>query len=629
MAHPVRSLTRFFALASVVAAAACGGDDPAPVAADAGTADAGTTRPPAVASPRCASADEAPFRTDDGGHACTRVGAAAAAAAGEWPDVADAPQPVVYVRPGATGGTGTRDAPLGDLAAALSMSPPPASVLLARGSFALAAPLSVTSGNVLIQGAGSDATVLVPAAGTEALRVGGAGPTVVTLVGLAVRYAAQPPATTSALSLGGAGATLRARDVLLTAPGRGVDASGGATLCAERLSITGAAGKGVVLTGGAHAYLRSALVRGSGSTGVSVSRSHLVLLDSLVSGNGHDGVALVGADVGAACTDDAGCPSGPACEGFLTGVTRARTCAIGLSSVSPGRACVSVDVLERVALLGNAVTGVRAQRTLPDAAELAVEGGAAVFRAPGPVLRAARLVVADTRAPAGGGAGGDGVYVGPGATLDLDVSTAMTGAQTGRMSEVIQSDRVGVLVDGDPPTAADVPNLYRAGSSVAIMGARIASNRGPGIFVQQRSALRSVAFSEVNDNFALGIGATTGATVATLQDNQFISTRLGALTLAGAAAPVTVGDGVSIVSAGSGRALLQDNQFISNERAGLLLAGGAARLAGRNVGSGNRFGVALLAGATVEGTSAEIVGASAPPTDLPYVERSLGSAAGP
>ena len=84
---------RTAALASLVGA--CGGADP--------VADAGADAPPTHAVPTCPGLDEAPLRRPDGSHRCTPVGASTAPATDEWPDLAGAPAPVVYVRPGGTG----------------------------------------------------------------------------------------------------------------------------------------------------------------------------------------------------------------------------------------------------------------------------------------------------------------------------------------------------------------------------------------------------------------------------------------------------------------------------------------------------------------------------------------------
>lgn len=598
----------------------CSGD--AQDAPDAG----GVARLPRLSAPGCTSPAEAPFRAEDGGHHCAPVGASTTAAANEWPDTTGAAEPVVYVRAESTG-TGARDAPFGDLGAALRASPAARTVVLARGTHPLTATQSLNR-TVTIVGAGPSDTRLVAPPAMSALAVQAtASAVVVTLVGVSVRYEAPPSgaSTPAALAVTGGQAHLQLREVVIEQPGRGVAVTEGATLCAERLTVIRATDTGVQLQAGAHAYLKNVAVRESGGAGVSAGRSHVVLDASFVASNRHDGVSIVGAVTGGACRTDAECAAAPACEGFLTGLSHARSCvALSATGATPS-VCASVDELRDVVLRGNTVTGLRAQRARPTDAEVSAGMGGAVFAAPGPVVRASRVVVAGTRAPTDGSVGGDGVYVGPGATLSLDPGASPTAETRGRLSEIVANARVGLLVDGDAATDTTVPNANRVGARMDAQGASVVSNHGPGVFVQNRSSVGRFAFSVVGDNAAVGFGLTTGSSVAFFQDDQFIDTRAATLTLVTGTSTVrvTTGDGVSLANP-AGEALFQDDQFIGNERVGLLVAGGTARLMGTNQGARNGYGVAALEDANLVGASTAIAGVVAvAPRTLAYLRDSL------
>lgn len=616
---------RAFVLAVVGLASGCGGDTQ-------DTPDAGgVTRPPRLSAPSCTQPGEAPFRAQDGGHRCAPVGASTTAAANEWPDTQGAAEPVVYVRAGSTGTQGTRDAPFGDLGAALRASTTARTVVLARGTHTLTATQSLDR-SVTILGAGPSDTRLVAPPAMSALTVQAtATAVVVTLVGVTVRYEAPPSGASvpAALAVAGEQASLRLREVVIEQPGRGVAVAEGATLCAERVTVTRAASSGVQLQTGAHAYLKSVAVRESGGAGVSAGRSHVVLEGSFLANNRYDGVSIVGAATGGACRADAECAAAPACEGFLTGASHVRACAAQSVAGAMPSVCVSVNELRDVVLLGNTVTGLRAQRARPTDAETAAGIGGAVFAAPGPIVRASRVVVAGTRAPTDGSAGGDGLYIGPGASLSLDPGVSPSSETRGSFSEIVANERVGLLVDGDATSDTTVPNVNRVGARMDALGASVVSNRGPGVFVQNRSRVNRFAWSVVGDNAAVGFGLTTGSSVAFFQDDQFIDTRVATLTLVTGTSTVrvTTGDGVSLANP-AGEAFFQDDQFIGNERVGLLVAGGTVRLMGANTGTRNGYGIASLEDANIVGASAAIAGVVAvAPRAIAYLRDSFTSAA--
>lgn len=571
---------------AVLCVAACDGGDAA--------RDAGPP-PPRYAAPTCPGELEAPLRQPDGAHRCARVGAPAPPAAGDWPDATGAAAPVVYVRAGALG-DGSRDAPFGDLRAALGGAP--ATVVVARGTLALDAPLVLTR-SVTIRGAGAGATALQGAG----VRVSAAGAAVaVTLAGLTVRV--DPAAPQPAVEAEGAGAVLTLREVALEGGADGLRALAGAAVCASEVSARGARRRGLVATGGAALFLRAVAVRGNGEAGVIVDRSHLHLERSLVAANGRDGVAIRGALRGEACAADADCAGPSPCAGFeLT-----RRCAADFGAAA-ARRCRSVDIVTDVAVLGNAVTGLRASRSSPTAAEVAAGTSDAILGWAGPQVLGARVVIAGTRALAGA-PGGDGLYVGPTATVALDPDVS-SDAERGLASELVANARAGALVDGDR-NAADgpVPPALRQAGHVVLGGARVASNGGPGLYVQERAVADRIAYTEVADNVALGLGVTSGGGVPLMVCNRFVGTRVGVITPEEPTArPFSVGDGASLAQgAGTGgRTRIVDSEFSDNGRFGLVFDGYDATLddgaRGGNRGVGNAYGLAVYGAARVDGTT--------------------------
>lgn len=586
-------------------------------AVDAAPVDAAPMYP----SPACEGPDEAPLRAADGGHVCTRVGAATDEAPGPWPDAADLPLPRVYVRPGADG-DGTMERPYGDLAAALAATPPPATVLLARGTYTLSATLALTR-SVTLRGAGAGATVFEAPAGDVAVRVRGA--ITASLSRLTVRAPAAVAGGFGAVSVEG-GATCLLRDVTVEGGGDGVRADGASTLCAEGLSVRDAGQHGVTLRAGSAGFLRGFSVRGSGGVGVLVDRAHLTAERGLVADNARDGVALRGARLGALCGDDGACAAPAPCAGF-SWVT---SCAAGLGSA---RMCRSADALTDVAVLRNHATGVRASRATPSADEVAAGARDVVLGWPGPDVRVSRIVVADTRAPTGA-PGGDGLYVGAAATVTLDPDTSSDAAR-GLVSELVGNARTGVLVDGDR-SGRDVPDGLRRAGRLDLAGARVASNRGPGVFVQERALATRIAYTEVADNGALGVGATAGGGVSLMICDRFVATRAARIVPEDTAVrPFVAGDGVSLAQGGTGpRLRVMDSEFSQNARFGLVLDGYDATLDdgvhGGNRGAGNAFGLGVYGVTRLDGTTprSAIQGVMATiPTTAPTVRDSVPEAA--
>lgn len=547
-------------------------------------------------------------------------------------------EPTVYVRPGATG-VGTMADPVGDLGAAIAATSRPAVIALARGTHTLSAPLTLDR-DVELVGADASATVIAASAMSSLIVEAASTPVTVTLSTLTIRGAS---GASAGVAVRGAMATLRMREVAVTGVANGVVARAGATLCADHVSVGGTTGFGVYAEGASHLYLHRVLVRGAGSTGIYAGRSHLVLRQSRVDGSAHDGVAVVGGIAAGACGADSDCETAPACAGFLADVTHTRRCRMPLlAGVQRGR-CVSAHVLQDSAALGNRGVAFRAQRASPGA----MEDAAAVYAVPGPLVTASRIVAAAT-APLSGGAGGDGLYVGPGAMFHLDLADAESAARAGRLSRFVQNARVGVLVDGEPSTSP-VPNVYRAAALAEIVGAQVASNRGPGVYVQQRALVPRVLHARFVDNTAVGLAVTTEARVSFLQDDQFTATREGTVAYAGGATSERFGDGLSVAAFGATfvswlqddqfaarlqddqfAMRLQDDQFTSNERAGVVAAGTSVRVRFEGASSAvmsNSFGVSRLDGATAVdvGTSFQ---RAVLPAGSPYVRAAAPTSAG-
>lgn len=547
--------TRSLRQALVVALlAACGGE-PAP--------PAGRSPLDLYAPPGCA-ADEAALRGLDGEARCLRVGAAAGAASGEFPSGEGAAAPVVHVRAGATGGDGSLAAPYGDVPTALASGA--ATVLIARGTYALRAPLALTR-SVELRGAGAGdggTRFEAPGEGAATVRAPGGGRVAVTLSGLTIRSSAA-----AAVDVADASVEVTLRDVAVGGVGIGLRVDGGATLRGERVSVEGTTRRGVEVAGGASLVLRDARVTRGAGDGVWAERSHVDLARVLVADHVRDGVALLGAAVAAgACADDPPCAALPA---------------------PPAPAClagrlVRVHELADVSVLRNGVTGLRA------------EGGAFV--------RTSRLLVADTRVPAGT-TGGDGLYVASGARACLDPDVA-SDARRGRGSAFVRNARAGVLADGGSATPAG-----RLGTRLDVAGALIVSNRGPGAFVQNGALAERVAFTTASDNVAIGVGSARGGRLALLLCDQMLYTRVGALATAGV--PVMLGDGLTLADADPGAAptTLMQSELSHNERFGLVAHQAAVSAAGVR-GEDNGFGVGAYGGARVDGAAAVLGRAAAP-----------------
>lgn len=568
----------------------------------------------AVATPSCAATSEAPLRAADGSLRCTRVGAQGSTAATPWPDVRDLPTPVVYVRPGLSG-DGSIGAPYGDLASALRAGPPPASIALGAGTYDLDGGVELTR-PLVVRGVGVDVTTLRGA-------VTARGGVPVTLMRLSL--------TGAGFDVVGSGTRLTLQDVSVQGGAYGARVQSGATLCATGVTVRGATQRGLLALEGAAVFLRDFVVRDGVGVGVLVDRAHLFAERGLVAANGRDGVAIRGARRGAVCLDDGDCAATTPCEGF----EYTERCVADLGA-TPARRCRSVDLVTDVALLRNTVTGLRTSRSTPTSDEVTAGRRDEVLSYAGPLLLATRVIVGATLALPGT-PGGDGVYVGPGATVAFDADTSSDAAR-GLRSATVGNARTGLLVDGDRTTDATVPDRLRQAGRLVLAGALVASNEGPGLFVQERAVAERVAFSELRDNAALGVGVTSNGASPLMVCNRFIGTRLGTITPEDTSLrPFMVGDGVSLTqgAATTTRTRLVDNEFNDNRRFGLVLDGYDATLddgaQGGNRGRNNGFGLAAYGTARLDGTTPRtaILGASPAPAVAETVRDRVAVANGP
>lgn len=562
-----------------------------------GTSEA-PTAPPAPA-PRalapvptlraCAGDLQAPLFRATSDPECVDVGGGRVAVAGEWPDAAGAAEPVAYVAPGSGPGAGTRASPFHDLAEALASSPRPATLLLARGAHALTATVHLEA-DVVVRGVGAaeGGTVVIVARGASAFEV--APPAgAVSLVGLRVRGDLAPGMGADWRVAGvlarGAGTVLTLRDVVVERTGDGVRVEG-ATLCAEGLSVRRAGRAGLYLTPGSAASVRDFLIRDGENVGVVADGSVIELRTGMVANQGRDGVALRGVRTTAGTctvapgTPDLACPSAPICPGFRAEHRCVESLAVppadGRAGVAAFAGCRAVSEVSDVALVGNRVTGLRAEYVPAEPGASDFDQLLALSR-PGAVARAARMVVGNTEALAAL-PGGDGLYVGPRARLEVDPDIRSETSDTPG-SLVIGNARTGILADG---VAA-----LQAHGEVTVTGTRVRGNRGPGMYVQSRAVAERVAFGDFTANAALGLGVTTLGRVVSIQCEHFIETRLGTLRGEGAA-PLTLGDGLSIADGARGdTTTIQASQFLRNAGRGLVLSAVASQFVGANVVAAN------------------------------------------
>ncbi|MFO0625785.1 MAG: right-handed parallel beta-helix repeat-containing protein [Polyangiales bacterium] len=433
-------------------AAGCASSPAQPMAGDARVEDAlgdrgdvaalairGLAQVPRVA-PRCAVTDEAPLRTGDDVDAirCTAVGASATPGAPAWPEVANLPDPVLYVDPAAgPDGDGTRQRPLTTIARALAWTPAARAVVLARGTHPVGETLRV-SRDLAIVGAGALGGSVVEITRARAGIVVGAAARV-SLSGLSLRFAQGAPLDADVALASEAGA-LTLRDVSVDDASVALDLAGG-SLDAERITLRRSARAGVRASGNASVALTRFLVRDGAGQGIRAENAHVRLTQGLVAGNGRHGVVLLGA------ADATG--------------GRARC-----GEAGPG----AIDCIDQLVSQGNGVAALY----VTDARRLEVR----------------RSTLADTALTAiEGGEAGDGIFVGPDADLSLDPEL-ISPAVRGFGSAVLGNGRGGLVAQGIRARVAIRGAVFaRNASGGAFIGSRAqVSVIGESIFVENRFA---------------------------------------------------------------------------------------------------------------------------------------------
>ena len=529
---PKRQITPFsatpvFFAATALALSACGSRETTTPAAP---ADAGPYMP-AYAIPPCGMGETA-MPDGMGGHVCTVVGAVSAGCA-EWPppwpepDPPDLPMPIAYVRAGGTGGGSNPLEPTGDLQGAVNGGA--ATVVISSGEYRLIQPLTVER-SVLITGMGpTGCTSLLPQGGVDGIVVQGAS-AMVELRSVDVRYEGGRGTAIAVRD----GATLNIDNVSTSNAGTGLLVAGG-TLTGRRLTIRLAGMLGLSIESGA-AALTDVAVRQS-LFGVFVTDGQLALSDSAIEDNTRDGLSFEGGS--------------------------------------------STHSLERVAIHGNGLTGIRASRPTVEVDATAVS-------------------IANTRRARD--EAGYGLYVFAGATVRLDADHEDCEAR-GQKSSIIGNQYLGALVEG-------------MNTQLVMHGGTIGTNGGPGVFVHDRGSVDILA-TRIEDNVGLGVGGFDAREI-TIACSDLSHTRTADFDVAGTI--IELGDGFSAVD--GVEANLENNQIDGNTRFGAVISGGTARLMG-NAGTQNLWGYANY-GATVQiDRAAAISGQEGAPADPPPFARAV------
>jgi hypothetical protein len=495
----------------MMAIAGCGGDD-------GGMPPGGGARVHEPAT--CASERDAPIRDGLGGFACIAVGADPTPATGEWPDVAGLPAPLLYVRPGVTGGDGTMASPFGTVAEALAETPAPMAIVLATGDHLLTASIEVTGTLVLVGAASAGGTTLIPPADMPGIDASGAGARL-TVRDLAIEY--RDPVTvdggTGAAVLATGGAEVTLEDVVIRDALHGVRADG-ATVTARGLTVLRAASVGVWVTAGGHAVLERFAVRSGGRYGILAQNANVDLTRGHVAENERDGIALLGGIAG------------------------------------------ETHMIGEVTASFNGVTGMRVEGALAAAAfSLAAMEG--------------------TRVP-DGTIGGDGLFVGNGASVTVDPGLS-TDLVQGHGTAMVGNARTGILGAG-------------AGTELTVTGVLLGSNEGPGAFLQTEVTVPRMGYARIEDNTVLGVGAAS-ASVVEFPCDLFEGTRMG--TIVTTDGTLELGDGLSIARNGDTRAMIQGSEFSDNARFGAVFSETMATMRD-NRGSGNRWSMAAYTSSDVD-----------------------------
>ncbi len=455
--------------------------------------------------PRCENdpgAVMAPVPDGAGGFRCIRTGALGGGDT-MWPTTDSSEMPVVFVNAGAdAGGSGSRTSPFRTIVEALQHDPPAATIVLAAGAtHSISSPLAVRR-RVSILGAGSGAAGSnVRNETTDTAFDVSSASGLVQLRGF--RIAADRTAMSTHVRVG-SDARVVIDDVHFTGAQSAIDLRANSSAALDAVTVVDTSGDGVRVGAQSDATLRGVLISGAGAHGVLVEGGHLSFVESRVAGAARGGIVLTG-----------------------NGGTVA-------------------DRLDRVALIDNVGVG------------LAVSGA-------GRLTQVFMSGVLGTNVPAGGGAGGVGMFVTSGAHLIVDADRTGAG-QRGRGTYVIGNATLGVLASGSS-TRLDAHAL------------RVFANRGPGMFIQGAVGPTVIVESEFRENPVFGLGIVGGFDNVSLQCNGFLTAIGGDARWNGMT--ITAGDGLWVASdAPTTMNDLRNNDFESNFRFGAFFFNVSATLAG-------------------------------------------------
>lgn len=270
-------------------------DAPITVPMDTGMPDAGGGIP-LFAVPTCGATSEAPLPgVQRNEHTCVAVGAAVSVTTGDWPALAGARLPLVFVQSDApAGGTGTMASPFNTIAAGVDalqgvMGGPPGlgngTVVLHRGDHGVASTIGITHDLAVLGVGGPMGSLVRPPTGFAVFEVAGPGNS---LTVTSVNFNKDTPHTGPIIHV--TDGTLVVRDVDIELSEIGIEAVAG-HLDAQGLTINAGTGPAISLGASGDALIRSLLVRGS-SVGVRSAGAAVDLSLALVAGPSKAGVSV-------------------------------------------------------------------------------------------------------------------------------------------------------------------------------------------------------------------------------------------------------------------------------------------------------------------------------------------------
>jgi hypothetical protein len=228
-----------------------------------------------------------------------------------------------------------------------------------------------------------------------------------------------------------------------------------------------------------------------------------------------------------------------------------------LLGASPG----DIDRIDRLVAMSNTIVGIGAVNPLATATPRTLE--------------ITLSSVSDTRTSSRAGSG-YGAYFGAGIDAHLDRSIS-SDAHRGHGSEFVLNWRAGMLVSG-------------ARTTLDLHGARVSSNDGPGLMIQNGATASRVGFSEFVDDLGVGVIVTSGSRLAYFECDESSEIRQGAIVFTSRAA--TFGDGLLLAPGGPApmSSQLSGNLLNDSGRFGAYFVGASVSINAGNTATGNRAG---------------------------------------